>query len=250
MARAASWMFLALSLAASPVAAASKPVEIQVSTPRVSLADVMQQRKDLAVVDLGLAPGSGGTRLVTKRQMMDALERAKKAGHEVMVNTSKLPKSVRFVRKMELITPAQLERMVRAALRPPTGVTLVSAGLKRGVRVPAGWKIAKANLPKHPRRVGNWSTSIRLQFTIDGATIAVVSVPAKLSISKLAAQPDIARGAAVTVIVRRGRVEIRARGVANSSADIGDVFPVRIGKRGKVLQAKLLSGSSALVVAK
>lgn len=245
MRRLAALFLLGCALGAAPAQAAPKPRQVQVAAARLSLADVLPQRRDLSVVDLGVAPAAGGTRLMTREQMQKALKHAQEAGHEIQLGKDKLPRSVRFVRKMETLSVVQLERVVRAAVKVPTGVRLTSLSLSRALKVPAGWTRAHAELPRHPRRAGDWRTSIRLSFLVGGSSVAVLSVPAKFKISAQAARPDVSRGAALVVVVVRGRVEIRTRGVADGSADVGDMLPVRVGN--KVFQARLVSPGQAEV---
>ncbi len=242
--------FLALLLAAllcTATAAARKPVrQVQISSLRVTLPDVVPGLgSQFADVDLGPAPAPGGSRLVTRAAMKKALKRQQVHG------ITKLPSAVRVVRKMRKLDKAALTKITKKAIAKhglPRGVSLSVVRARGGVSVAAGWSDVKISVPKNPRRTGTWSTTAMLSFTLGKHRLARVAVPVTMKLSAAAAKPDISRGDAVQVAVVRGLVRVSVRAFAKKDADIGDIFPAQLRPSGRVLRAKLIAVGKAVVV--
>ena len=73
-------------------------------------------------------------------------------------------------------------------------------------------------------------------------------VPVDLLVSEDGAAYDAPRGAAVTLIVRRGFVEIRAAGFAGADADVGDPVPIQLRPSGRIVRARLSSRDEAIAM--
>lgn len=233
-----------LAALASPDAAAVRPPKtVTVASPRLALGDVVAGiGADLATLDLGPAPAAGATRLFTRGDLQAAVgDRA--AG-------VRLPEAVRVERRTRRLSPQDLEAMVRASLegKLPRGAAL-SAVRARGTTVVAdGWDVVAAALPRLPRKVGRLATSVQLELSQQGTVIAGLQVPVELTLSAEAALPDVAKGAPVTVVVRRGFVEIQAQAVAGADADVGDALPVLLRGSGRSLRALLVTADRAELV--
>lgn len=235
-----------LALAAPRPAAASPPLRVAVTGARVRVADVVPDAPpDAAAVDLGPAPAPGGTRLIERAAILRAL-RERQA-----TEPAHLPEAVRVSRRTRTLSPAELERLVRDALPPgrlPRGAALTAVRPPRALEVPAGWSAVAAELPRPPRRAGPFATTAYLSFLLGEDTLARVAVPVDLALPAGAAAPDLARGAAVTLVVRRGLVEVRASGSAGADADVGDTLPVVLRPAGRVLRARLVERDLALAL--
>ncbi len=236
-------------LVTSPTAAAPRIKQVWVVGPRVTLATVLAGRTDLQSVDLGVAPAPGGSRVVTRDDMLRAL-RAQQDEGAPEVAPKDLPRAVRLIRKMTTLTPASLEQITRTALAKtlPSGFKVTSVRAPRSVKVAEGWGGVTVSLPKPPRREGTWSTTAMLNLGGGNAPVARVAVPVQLTISTAAAKPDVARGAALMLVVQRGTVEVRVRGFAGADADLGEVFPVQLRPSGRVVRAKLVTPKKAVAV--
>ncbi len=114
--------------------------------------------------------------------------------------------------------------------------------------MPAGWDEVQAAVPKAPRRKGAWSTTATVVLRAGGSPQARLSVPVVLWISAAAAKPDVARGGHLTLIVRRGQVEVRVRALAAVDADVGDTLLVKLKPSGKLVRAKLVRHDQAVAV--
>lgn len=228
------------------VARADPPLHVEVSSPRVRVVDVIRNAPpSLADIDLGPAPAPNGSRLLTRAQIREALQRAPDGP------TPRIPESVRITRRMVALTPADLDRLVREALpaaRLPRGATLSAVRAPRVIEAPAGWTAVTAELPRAPRRAGTLSTVAMVTLRVGEDVLARIAVPVELTLSSEAATPDATRGGALTLLVRQGLVEVRIGGFAGADADVGDDLPVVLRPSGRVLRAKLIERSVALAL--
>ncbi len=238
---------VALQVATSPASGAAPVKEVQVVGPRVHLIDVVPTvPAAVATADLGPAPAPGGSRFVTQEELRTAA-----AGASAKVIAS-LPPAIRVVRKMRKLTAADVERETRKAV--------LAAGLRRGITIAAvrapkssdvadGWTSITASIPKPPRRAGRVPTTAALTFQRGTEVLARLAIPIDLDLAAEAAIPDIAKGAAVTVTVKVGLVEISAAALASADADIGEELFVTLRPSGKMLRATLIAPGKALVTA-
>lgn len=226
------------------LARAVPPSRIEVSSPRVRLADVIRRcPAALADVDLGPAPMPGGSRILDRAQIAEAL-RAR--GLDAPAH---LPEAVRVVRRTEALTPARLEQLTREALTQlPRGAELAAVRAPRGIEVPAGWTALRAEIARPPRRTGSLATTAMVTFLDHDTVLARVAVPIELTLGPDAARPDLARGAPVTLLVRQGLVDVRVSAAAGADADVGDTLPVMLRPSGRALRARLLEPDVALAL--
>ncbi len=233
-------------LALARPAVASPPARVSVTGPRVRVGDVLPDAPpDAAAVDLGPAPAPGGTRLIEREAILRAL-RERQA-----TEPARIPESIRVSRRTRTLTAAEVERLVRDALPPerlPRGAALTAVRPPRALEVPAGWTAVAAELPRPPRRAGPFATTAYVSFLLDGDTLARIPVPVELTLPAGAAAPDLARGAAVTLVVRRGLVEVRASASAGADANVGDTLPVVLRPAGRVLRARLIERDLAIAL--
>ncbi len=231
-------------VSAAGLARAQGPVAtVEVSGPRVRLGDLVPHAgAAVGAADLGVAPQPGGSRLVTR----DELARA--AAEAGAPKSLRLPSSVRVVRRMRKLAAAEVDRLVRDALAGPSlprGAVLTAVRAPRLLEVADGWDAVAAELPKPPKRSGPLPTTALLTFSRAGEVIARASVPVDLTLSADAAVSDVARGAAITLVIRRGLVEITVSALAGADADIGAVLPVTVRPSGRVVRARLVEKDRA-----
>lgn len=228
------------------VALAVPPSRVEVSGLRVRVGDVIRDAPaTVADVDLGPAPQVGGSRVIGRAQILEAVRARDNEAH------LRLPEAVRVVRRMSSLTPGDLERMVRDALpasRLPRGATLAAVRAPRAIELPAGWTSVTAELPRPPRRTGAFTTAVMMTLRLGDEVIARASVPVELALSAEAAAPDVARGGPLTLLVREGLVEVRVGASAAIDADVGDTLPVLLRPSGRVLRARLIERNLALAV--
>ncbi len=234
---------LALSLGVAR-AEASPPSQVTVTGARVLVGDVVRGAPaDAASVDLGPAPAVGGSRLIDRATILRALR------EHAATEPSQLPEAVRVVRLTRTVTATELERLTRTGLSEhplPRGAALAGVRASRGLDVAAGWDAVTAELPRLPRRAGPLSTTALVTFRAGAEVLARASVQVDLVLPASAAAPELARGAAVTLVVRQGLVEIRVGASAGADADVGDTLPVILRPSGRVLRARLIERDTAL----
>jgi hypothetical protein len=237
---------LVVALFFGPFDAGAKPAvrQVEVAAARIKLVDLMANLGEAGELDLGPAPAPGASRLVTREEIAQALKE-----HQI-VGVSHLPEAVRVARKMDQLTFERLrtlgeDAIARAGTR--TGVRLKSLQPPASVRVASGWQSVTTQLPKSPRRAGEWTTTVMLSFEGEGQKLARVAVPAVFEISADGAAPDISKGAPLTLVIRTGLVEVSTKAVAGDNADIGETFAVTLRPSGKVVRAKLVAKGRAMV---
>lgn len=215
---------------------------VEVTSARLRVSDVVKDApSDVASADLGPSPAPSGSRVLTRADLTRLL---RDVGY-----TGKAPTadSVRIVRKMRHMDAEGLETEVRKAVLPK-GVTIALVRAPRTTDVPEGFDHVTIDLGKLQRRAGTQVTTARAIFLRGEESLATVPVPVELTVSALAAKADLSRGSPLTVIVRRGGVEITAAGVAGADADVGGTLPVTIRETGRVIKAQLIEPSRAILV--
>jgi len=227
------------------MAMAAPPREVLIESPRMRVGDLVPNAgESAATVDVGPAPFAGATKLVTRADILSALE-AKQ-----IAPPPSIPEIVRVVRKVRHLTSLDMDALVRrAVLEKPLGrgVTLSRVRVERPVDVADGWSRVDLSVPRAPKRIGEFQTTAIASFFVDAELLARVLVPLDLSVSAEGAVYDTVRGSFVTVVVRRGSVEVRTTGFAGADADIGDRLPVQLRPSGRVLRTRLVNKDEALV---
>jgi hypothetical protein len=237
-------LFAAL-LSATPALGRPPIAEVRVTTARVHLIDVLPAiTGDAGAFDLGPAPTPGASRLVTRDDLLRALDEA----HAKI--PAKLPEAVRVVRKMRKLLALEIEQITRAALpaKMPRGASLTALRAPKSIDVADGWDAIAARIPRPPHRVGSFPTTVTLGFMSGVETLAEISFPIDVTVTAEGAAFDLARGAQLTLIVKRGLVEVEAPAFATTDADIGAVLPVTLRPSGRVVRARLLTADRAELV--
>jgi flagella basal body P-ring formation protein FlgA len=227
-------------------AADASPTHVTVEGTRVQIRDLLRDAPaETAEIDLGPSPALGGTRLIARDEILQALR-----AHQATA-TPRLPESIRVTRASRTLRPDELNQMVREALprdRLPRGTALRDVRPTQSVTVPAGWTAVSVDLARPPRRVGTFSATAYVNLRRGDDLIARVPVRVDLTLSAEAATPDLTRGSAVTLVVRHGLVEVRASGSAAADADIGETLPVVLRPSGRVIRARLIEPALAVAL--
>jgi hypothetical protein len=238
-------------VAAAPAGARLAPTargrrNVVVTGIRIHLGDLMPEADAAtAAIDLGPSPAAGVSRLITKADILAALE-AKQ-----VPAPSGVPDAVRVMRKARHLGPADVNAIVRAAMGSKElgrGVTLASVNADRPFDVADGWTRVDVDVPRAPKKAGPFGTVAILSLLVGDDVIARLPVPIDLAVSTNGATFDIARGASVTLVVRRSFVEVRAPGFAAGDADIGDPIAIQLRPSGRVVRARLMSKDEALAL--
>jgi len=225
---------------------AAVPGEVLVTRTRVHVGDVLPDAEaTTAAVDLGPSPAAGVSRVITRADIVAALQ-AKQ-----IVSPPRLPDAVRVVRKVKHLGPVDIEALVRAAVASKDlghGVTLAAVRSSRPMDVADGFTRADVDVPRAPKKAGMFSTTAIASLFVEDEVVARFPVPLDLAVSEEGASFDAPRGASVTLIVRRSFIEVRVPGVLTADGDVGDAVPVQLRPSGRVLRARLTSKDEAVAL--
>lgn len=213
------------------------PADILVTGPRIHLSDLLPAASpDLGGIDLGPVPPPSGSRTLARADVVEAIRQSGQAEPKAM------PESFRVVRKMKTLSAPEARTLVEEALAAalPKGAGLGNVSLKGPLEVPDGWNRVRADIPKPPRKSGPFSTRAVLSFQRDDDTLFQTNLPVELRLSAEAAMPDLARNAPVTLVIRRGLVEVTVQGNVTIDADVGDLVPVLLRPSGRILRGRLI----------
>ncbi len=170
---------------------------------------------------------------------------------KAVLATKRLPASVRVVRKTRRLSADEVSAAITktlAATKLPKNAA-VTAVRAAPIEIPSELARVTVDLPALPRRAGSVTLGAVVTFLGESDAVLAKSItPIEIHLPPEAAVPDIARGASVALIVRRGLVEITVSGVAATDADIGGVFPVTLRPSGRVVRARALDRDHALAV--
>lgn len=225
------------------IAAHAGVVEVKLGAGRIHFGDLVKGAPEAAkALDLGAAPAPGGSRLVTQAELKKALDDAK-----VQTRVA-LPEAVRVVRRTKKLDARAIDKVARDAIQAaglPRGATLATVKAPTSFELSEGWDGVTAEIPKPPHRTGSCATVVTLAFKEGSEVVARLSVPIELSLGAEAAAFDVAKGASLQLVVRRGLVEISATALAGSDADVGSTFTVTLRPSGRVVRAKLVDKEHA-----
>ncbi len=241
----ASLLVLAGALGATSGDAAT-PRQLVVTGTRIHVRDIVPDADAAAgEIDLGPSPAAGGSRLVTRADIVAALDAKQVAAPPA------LPDAVRVLRGARHLAASDVNSIVQTALGPKAlgrGVTLTAVRADRAFDVADGWTRVDVDVPRAPKKAGPFATTGIASFFAGDDVIARLPVRLELAVSAEGATYDTARGAALTLIVRRTLVEVRAAAFAAADADVGDAIPVQLRPSGRVVRARLVSKDEAVAL--
>jgi hypothetical protein len=240
---AAAILFASALAEAAPTT--SRVVSVTVTRTRVHLGDLVGGLPDgVADADLGPAPTTSGTRFITRDDVTAAL---REQGSEASVS---LPDGFRVGRRMKVLSPSDLTRMVGESLgnRLPRGASLGSVHVSRAVTVPDGFTELRCEVPHPPHRTGVVQSTAKLSFYSQGEPIWTLQIPVDLVLSQDAVPYDVPRGTHVSLVLRRGLIEVRASGTVTTDSDVGDLAPVSVTSSGRLLSARVVDAETVVMV--
>lgn len=224
------------------VASPAAPVAVEVRGAKVRSADLFGG--GVADVELGATPPLGASRVIDRAE----IERAFAAANAAM--PKKVAQTYRVTRKTKKLTTNDVATAVRANLgsRPmPRGATISNIRAS-AVEVAGDFQRVDVELAPLPRRAGAVTVQARVTFLGDEeAPLFKTLVPVELLLPPEAAFPEIARGAPISVVVKKGLVEVSVPGVAAADADVGSFLPVTLKPSGRVLRARAIDKDHAVV---
>ena len=229
---------------AAPVATPSAPRVIEIATARVHFHDLGIVGSAMPDVDLGPAPPLGGARTIDREEITRALAAANAPA------APKLPAQFRIVRRAHRLTTADVDKLVRAAVDPariPRGATVTNVRAAP-LQVPEGFDRVTVDLPTLPRRSGTVTVTAAVSFVCEGDVLARITVPMDFNVPAEALVPDVAKGAAITLLVRRGLVEVSIGAVAGADGDTGGILPVLLKPSGRVVRARIVDRDHAVAL--
>ena len=146
-----------------------------------------------------------------------------------------------------------LTEITRAAIaasgvRLPKGATIVSVHATAAAEVPATRDRVTIEVTAPARRAGSVSTPALLTFWKAADITARLPIIIELSVPPEALIFEVQKGAALSLVVRRGLVEVTAPAVLAVDADVGDVVQVLLRPSGRALRAQLVARDRALAV--
>jgi len=222
----------------------------ETSTPRVEVRGTRVHAKEIVPsaasdLDLGPTPAVGSSRVIDRAE----IERAFTAAS--LPVPKKIPAAVRVARKTRRLQPADVNGAVKVALadmKIPRGAALTNIR-SNGVEVPADFQKVSVELPTLPRKAGTVTVQAHVTFLSD-ETVAISKaiVPIDFTLPPEAAFAEITKGAPITLIIKKGLVEVAIGAVAASDGDVGSIVPVTLKPSGRVLRARAIDNTHAVAV--
>jgi len=151
-------------------------------------------------------------------------------------------------------SPGELAELVRTALssspvRLPKGAKILGARpSSNDLLVPMAPSRVTIDLTPPPRRAGPVTATAVLVFWKDAEVSARIPLHLDLSVPPEGLVFDVPKGGVVTIVVRRGLVEVSAQGVTAADADIGDVVQVLLRPSGRALRGEVIARDRVLAV--
>lgn len=148
----------------------------------------------------------------------------------------------------------ELTELARTALatstvRLPKGATLVTARPSTtNVEIPMAPSRISIDLTPPARRVGPIAATAVLVFWKEETVSARIPLHLELNVPQEALIYDVPKGASLSLVVRRGLVEVTAPAVTSSDADIGDTVQVLLRPSGRALRAQIIAKDRAIAV--
>jgi flagella basal body P-ring formation protein FlgA len=87
-----------------------------------------------------------------------------------------------------------------------------------------------------------------MEFQSEGEIVARTAIPVTLDVSEQGAQPDVARGRRLTLVIAKKGIRVTTSGIVQADANVGDVVQVQVATTGRVLKAAVKSIDEAEVI--
>jgi len=157
---------------------------------------------------------------------------------------------------MRRLQASEVTELARAAItaggsRLPKGATLVTARATLATpatEIPIAPSRISLEVTPPARKAGPVRATGVLVFWRDVEVAARLPVQLDLSVSPEALVYDVPKGATVTVVVRRGLVEVSSTAVSSADADVGDVVQLLLRPSGRAIRATVIAKDRAVAV--
>lgn len=217
-----------------------------VARARIHFSDVVSNAPtEMGDVDLGLAPPPGGSRIVTREELIAAVRR-----NGFYPNTVRLPTLVRVTSASKRISSAELEAMARPEISKQlrAGISLKKIEDAPDLVVTPGASVRKASVAFVPYQKGEARTTAVVELASDDVTVASVPVIAIVEVTETGARPDVRRGARINLVIEGPSMRVTAAGTAAVDAKVGDAVIFHVAETGRTLRARVTSSEEAIVV--
>lgn len=235
-------IWVALSVARTAFGA---PKAVEVTTARVHLHDLGVNVPTIPDIDLGPAPALGSTRTIDRDDIVKALGAANAQGP-----TPKLAEQYRINRKSKRLEKSDLEKLVRDNVDPnrfTKGITFNGCRTP-GAQVPDGYDKVTVELAALQKKSGTVNVTATVAFLTDNEISARITVPVELSVPAEALIPDVAKGGSITLVVKKGLVEVSIPATAAADGDLGTIVPIMLKPSGRIVRAKMIDKDHAVSV--
>lgn len=137
-----------------------------------------------------------------------------------------------------------------SAVRLPKGATLVAArpGAASNLDIPIAPSRVTIEITPPPRRAGSVTATAVLVFWKEADISARVPLHLDLAVPPEALLFDVPKGGILTLVVRRGLIEVSTQAVTSADADIGDIVQVLLRPSGRALRAQVVARDRAIAV--
>jgi hypothetical protein len=225
---------------------ASAEAERVIDSPRIRLADLVAMLPEgAAEIDLGPAPPPGGSRLLSREEILRHVREAGQSTERLAV-----PAAIRVTSAVRHLSARELQALVTPAIERqlPRGATLQAVIVQRGLALSPRAAVGHVNFTKFPKREGAYKTTAMVELTVSGEVAVRLPVSVSLELGAEAARSVLERGAQLHLVIERGAARVSAVGTALSDGDVGDVVAFRVQNTQKILRARIESRTSAKVV--
>lgn len=210
-----------------------------ISHQRVRLGDVVSDvASGIANLDLGRAPPPGRSRYFSYEEMASRLHAA-----GISASRLKLPRGIRVESRARQFSTDELEQMVETDVQKslPSGMHLERIKVESPLVLSPAVRVGSVRLPQFSAKNGEQTQTGTVEI-LWGDQVAL-RMPVKMSvrIKGDGAAHLVQRGASVTLLIRRGNVEISAIAQTLSTARVGEVISVRVGVTNKVMSGRLVT---------
>jgi len=145
----------------------------------------------------------------------------------------------------ELLAIAR-EAVTASSARLPKGAKIVGVRTAAAVEVPVAPSRVAAEVTPAPRRAGSVTTTAVLTFFRGPDVAARLPISLDLVVPPEALVFDLPKGTPVSLVVRRGLIEVTTPAVTSVDADLGDTIQVLVRPSGRALRARIVARDRAV----
>ncbi|MCH2108735.1 MAG: flagella basal body P-ring formation protein FlgA [Polyangiaceae bacterium] len=240
----------AFPAAAEPVQLTDAPQEseqhnIEITAHRIHLGALVPGLSGtLGAIDLGPAPPPGKTVFLEKKELESRLRSL-----GIATSRLQLPTGIRVRSAARRYTPqelvSRLEPVINSSL--PVGVTLEELRIRPGKVLSPEIRFGRIRMPQFRPREGRQSQVATAEVLWGERVVLRLPVHLKVHVDREAFRQIVPRGSLITVVIRRGLVEITASAETLAEASVGESVNLKVGSTRKVLGARLVDTGRAVL---